>query len=210
MAALAKTRVLVVDDHIVVRLGLCTLIRSQPDLEVAGEGQNASEAVALYQQTKPDVAVLDLRMPDGGGIEAVRRIRAKHSEARILMLSSFGSEEEIYQSLSAGAAGYVMKNMGTDELLKAIREVHAGRSWIPPNVAARYEDRSHRTELTGREMEVLQCIFHGLTNKEIAFELHMAENTVKNHVNSLMLKLHAKDRTQAAHLALSRGLLHVE
>ena len=126
------------------------------------------------------------------------------------MLSSFGSEEDIYQALRAGAQGYILKEAHSDDLLAAIREVHRGGTWIPPGIAARYAERIKRAELTARELEVLRCVFHGLTNKEIAYELGVAENTVKNHINNLMAKLSARDRTQAAHLALHRGLLNVE
>jgi two-component system, NarL family, response regulator len=207
---MSKTRILVIDDHIVVRMGLRTLIQSQPDMQIAGEGSGANDAVTLFESERPDVVLLDLRMPDGGGIEALKRIRAIDPEARVLMLSSFGSEEEIYQSLQAGALGYILKGADTEELLEAIRQVHRGNRWVPPNLAARYTDRTHRPELTAREMEVLKCIFHGLTNKEIAYQLGVAENTVKNHINNLMTKLNAKDRTQAAHMALNRGLLSLD
>ena len=203
-------RVLIVDDHIVVRLGLRTLIQSQPDMQVAGDAANGLDAVALASETNPDVILLDLRMPECDGVGTVRRIRANRPSARILMLSSFGSEEDIYQALQAGAAGYILKDTGSQELLDAIRKVHGGGNWIPPSVAARYADRLQRAELTQRELEILKCVFEGLTNKEIAYRLSVAENTVKNHINNLMSKLGAKDRTQATHLALVRGLISVE
>lgn len=203
-------RVLIVDDHIVVRLGLRTLIQSQPDMQVAGDAANGLDAVTLACETNPDVILLDLRMPECGGVGTVRRIRANRPAARILMLSSFGSEEDIYQALQAGAAGYILKDTGSQELLEAIRKVHGGGAWIPPSVAARYADRLQRAELTQRELEILKCVFEGLTNKEIAYRLSVAENTVKNHINNLMSKLGAKDRTQATHLALVRGLISVE
>lgn len=203
-------RVLIVDDHIVVRLGLRTLIQSQPDMEVAADAGNGPDALVLLHRVRPDVVLLDLRMPDWGGVEVVRRMRALDGAVRILILSSFGSEEDIYQALQAGAVGYILKNAGSDELLSAIRQVHDGGSWIPPGVAALYAERLQRAELTQREMEILRCIFQGLTNKEIAFQLSVAENTVKNHINNLMFKLGAKDRTQATHLALQRGLLSVD
>jgi len=203
-------RVLIVDDHIVVRLGLRTLIQSQPDMEVAAEAINGFDAEELAGKTHPDVILLDLRMPDCGGVEAVRRLRAAQSTARVLILSSFGSEEEIYQALHAGAIGYILKSANSDDLLKAIRHVYRGESWIPPGVAERYTERMQRPQLTQREMEILKCIFQGLSNKEIAHELSVAENTVKNHINNLLSKLGAKDRTQAAHLALTRGLLNLD
>jgi two-component system NarL family response regulator len=199
--------VLIADDHIVVRLGLRTLIQSQHDMRLAGEASNARDAVAEFDRTRPGVSLLDLRMPERGGIEALRGIKALDENARVLMLSSFGSEEEIYQALHAGALGYVLKDSSSEDLLKAMREVNQGRSWISAGVAARYAIRNQRPELTGREMEVLRLIFEGLTNKEIAYKLGVAENTVKNHINNLMVKLNARDRTQAAHVALERGLL---
>ncbi len=203
-------RVLIVDDHVVVRLGLRTLLETQPDMQVAGDAAGGVDAVALVGQLHPDVILLDLRMPDLGGVEAIRRIRGIEPSAHILILSSFGSEEDIYQALHAGALGYILKNAGSDELLAAIRQVHAGKPWIPPGVAERYSERMQRPHLTQREMEILNCIFKGLTNKEIAFQLSVAENTVKNHINNLMAKLGAKDRTHATHLALVRGLLSVD
>lgn len=203
-------RVLIVDDHIVVRLGLRTLIQSQPDMEVAGDAANGQDAVAMVEKLRPDLIIMDLRMPDCGGVEAVKRIRAVDPCARVLFLSSFGSEEEVYQGLHAGALGYILKNTASDELLQAIRRVYGGGTWIPDGLAALYADRTNRPELTQREKEILQCVFQGLTNKEIAHELSVAENTVKNHINNLMYKLGAKDRTHATHVALVRGLLRVE
>ncbi len=205
-----KIRVLIVDDHIVVRLGLRTLIQSQTDMEVAGDAANGLGALALLPECRADVVLLDLRMPQCPGIETLQRIRASHSAVRVLMLSSFGSEEDIYQALHAGASGYILKDTGSEELLKAIRTVHAGRAWIPPHVAERYHHRLEQPQLTNRELEILRWVFRGLSNKEIAYELQVAENTVKNHVNNLMAKLGAKDRTQATHVALLRGLLSVE
>lgn len=203
-------RVLIVDDHIVVRLGLRTLIQSQSDMELAGDAGNGPDALALLEKAHPDIVLLDLRMPDWGGVEVARRMRSLDTGARILILSSFGSEEEIYQALQAGAAGYILKHEGSDELLSAIRQIHAGGSWIPPAIAAQYTERTQRAELTPREMQILKCIFQGQTNKEIAFQLSVAENTVKNHINNLMVKLGAKDRTHATHLALTRGLLSID
>lgn len=203
-------RVLIVDDHIVVRLGLRTLIQSQPDMEVAGDAAGGQDAVALVEKLHPDLIMMDLRMPGCGGVEAVKSIRAVDPNARVLFLSSFGSEEEVYQALHAGALGYILKNAATDELLQAIRRVYAGGTWIPAGLAALYADRTNRPELTHREKQILQCVFQGLTNKEIAHELNVAENTVKNHINNLMYKLGAKDRTHATHVALVRGLLRVE
>lgn len=203
-------RVVIADDHVVVRLGLRTLIQSQPDMQVVAEASTGVHAVEVFEKMRPDVILLDLRMPNGDGIEACRRIRLLDPCARILMLSSFGNEEEVYQALRAGAMGYVLKEVRGEDLLAAIREVYGGGSWIPPGIAARYAQRTKRPELTARELEVLRCVFHGLTNKEIAYELGVAENTIKNHINNLMMKLNARDRTQAAHLALHRGLLNVE
>jgi two-component system NarL family response regulator len=207
---LSKIQVLIVDDHIVVRLGLRTLIQSQPDMEVAGDVANGADAIALLEQKSADIVLLDLRMPQYGGLQTLRNIRSAHSSVRVLMLSSFGSEEDIYQTLHAGASGYILKDTGSEELLRAIHTVHAGGTWVPPRIAEQYRHRVEQPELTNRELEILRCVFRGLSNKEIAYELGVAENTVKNHVNNLMSKLGAKDRTQATHLALLRGLLSVE
>jgi len=203
-------RVLIVDDHIVVRLGLRTLIQSQTDMEVAGDVGNSQEALRAAESLRPDVIVMDLRMPDCGGVEAAKRIRSILPAMRVLFLSSFCSEEEVYQALQAGARGYILKDAASEDLLAAVRRVHAGGTWIPPGLAALYADRVQRPALTQREKEILHCVFRGLTNKEIAYELSVAENTVKNHINNLMCKLDAKDRTHATHLALVRGLLSVD
>lgn len=203
-------RILIVDDHIVVRLGLRALLQSQKDMQVVGDAANGRDAIEQVGRLHPEVVLMDLRMPDCGGVDAMRKIRAVEPAARVLILSSYGSEEDIYQAIQAGALGYLLKDTGSEELLKAIRRVSEGNTWLPPAVAARYAERLRRPELTNREMEILQCVFRGLTNKEIAYELGVAENTVKNHINNLMLKLGAKDRTEATHLALVRGLLTLD
>lgn len=203
-------RILIADDHVVVRIGLRTLLEAEPDLEVVGEAASGSEAAFSYQDTRPDVVLLDLRMPEGGGLAALRRIRAVDPAAKVIILTSYGTEEDIYQAIQAGAAGYVLKNERSDDLLDAVRAVQGGAFWIPSKVESRFRERTTRAELTMRESEVLKLIFAGLTNKEIAYQLGVAENTIKNHINNLMVKLGAHDRTHAAHLALKRGLIHLD
>lgn len=204
-----KTRILIADDHLVVRMGLRTLIETQAEFEVAGEAACADEAVASYETLRPDLVLMDLRMPSGG-VSAVRRIRSYDPEAKILIVSSYGVEEEICLALDAGAAGYLQKTGGGDELLTAIRAVCSGSGWVPASIESLRRTRSGRPNLTAREAEVLKLIFEGYSNKEIAFRLSVAENTIKNHINNLMAKLNARDRTHAAHLALKRGLLTLD
>ena len=203
-------RILIADDHIVVRMGLRTLLEAEPDLQVVGEAATGTEAILGFEQMRPDVVLLDLQMPDGGGLAALLSIKTLDPTAKIIILTSYGSEEDIYQAVQSGAAGYVLKNERSDDLLDAVRAVWGGGSWVSTNIQSRLRERTCRVELTTRESEVLKLIFEGHANKEIAYQLGVAENTVKNHINNLMAKLGAHDRTQAVHLALKRGLLRLD
>jgi len=200
-------RVLIADDHLVFRLGFKSLLSSEPDIAVVGEATTGSQTIEKFRALRPDVVVLDLRMPDGGGMRAVAEIRRLHRDARVLMLSSYGSEEEVYQALHAGASGYVLKDAGREELIGAIRQVHAGKQWIQSCIQPLIAERADRPELTPREVEVLKLLVTGLTNREIASVLGNSENTIRNHTISIFSKLYVSDRAEAVSAALQRGII---
>jgi DNA-binding NarL/FixJ family response regulator len=204
-----KIRIIVVDDQSVVRQGFVALINTVSDMEVVAEGINGEQAIELYRQHKPDVMLIDLRMPVIGGVEAITKIRQKFPEARLIVLTTYDGDEDIYRSLQAGAKGYLLKDMFFEELETAIRSVHAGARRIPAVIAERLAERMSGSALTDRELEVLELIVKGQSNKEIAKSLTISEATVKSHINSLLSKLGVTDRTQAATTALQRGLVHL-
>ena len=204
-----KIRIIVVDDQAVVRQGFVSLIGTVADMEVVAEGTNGREAVELYRQHRPDVLLTDLRMPVMGGVEAIAAIKREWPQARVIVLTAFDGDEDIYRSLQAGAQGYLLKDMFFEELESAIRTVHAGGRRIPGVVAERLAERVGASDLTGRELEVLRLIVAGRSNKEIGAALKISEATVKSHVNSILSKLGATDRTQAATKALQRGIIHL-
>jgi two-component system NarL family response regulator len=205
-----RIRVLIADDHPVVRLGLVTLCTSRPDLTVCAEASNGAEAVMQYRVHRPDVAILDLRMPELDGIRATAGIQREFPQARILILSTFDSTEEIYQALHAGARGYVLKHFVGDELVAGIRSVHGGQHFIPAAVAERLAERGRQRVPSDREIEVLRLVSKGFSNKEIAAHLSIAPDTVRNHVKHLFEKLDASDRSEAVVIALERGLLRLD
>jgi DNA-binding NarL/FixJ family response regulator len=200
-------RILVADDHLVYRIGIRSLIGSEPGFEVVGEASDGDEAVELYRKLRPDVLLLDLRMPKKGGIEVVRSVRQEFSDARILIVTSYQTEEEIFQVLQAGALGYTLKDLGREMLVDAIQTVCAGKRWVSSAIERQFADRGLRTPLTAREIEVLKLLARGLTNREIAHVFHISASTVKNHVNSLLAKLEVADRTEAVSFCLSRGIV---
>jgi two-component system NarL family response regulator len=202
-------RIIVVDDQAVVRQGFVSLINTVPGMTVIAEGINGQQAVELYRKHRPDVVLMDLRMPVMGGVEAITAIRREFPAARVIVLTTYDGDEDIYRSLQAGAQGYLLKDMFFDELEDAIRTVHAGGRRIPGVVAERLAGRVGGSELTGRELEVLEQIVRGRSNKEIAAALSISEATVKSHVNNILSKLGVDDRTQAATTALQRGIVHL-
>ena len=202
-------RILVVDDHHVVRQGLTALLKTVPDMEVIAEGADGEQAIALFRQHRPDVAIMDLRMPKKSGVEAIAEIRRTDPAARIIVLTTFDGDEDIYRALQAGARGYLLKDMFGEELIDAIRAVHAGKQRIPAQVAQRLAERMVGPSLTARELEVLECIVAGKSNRDIGSELSISEATVKTHINNLLGKLGVSDRTQAATTALQRGIVHL-
>ena len=204
-----KIRILVVDDHHVVRQGLVALINSVEDMEVIAEAPDGRKGVDLHREHRPDVTIMDLRLPVLGGVDAIQEIRRASPHARVIVLSTFDGDENIYRALQAGARGYLLKDMFGDELMEAIRAVHAGKTRIPPVVAQRLAERMNGSELTTRELDVLRLIVAGKSNKEIGNELHISEATVKTHINNLLGKMGVSDRTQAATTAIQRGLVQL-
>ncbi len=203
----AKLRILLVDDHFVVRLGLADLLSTEPGFEVVGEASDGEEALEVFINIRPDVVVMDFELPKLDGPEAVAAIRNEDPAACILMLTVSEAEESVWRSVEAGASGYVLKSAPREDIVAAVRSVGTGGEYLPPAIAAILRARRSRPALSPRENDVLRCLVRGLANKEIADFLGLAEPTVKMHLVSLFEKLGARDRTQAAMLAVQRGLL---
>ena len=201
--------ILIADDHYVVRMGLVALVETEPDLQVIGEAADGVQAVELFKRLRPDLTLMDLRMPRKDGITATREIREQFPEARILMLTTFDGDDDIHKSLSAGANGYLLKNATREHLIPALRAVAAGQRWIPKDVARRLANRKMFEVLTPREVEVLHQLAEGLANKEIADVLDISEYTTKDHLKSILSKLHVADRTEAVTAAIQRGIVHL-
>jgi DNA-binding NarL/FixJ family response regulator len=200
-------RVLVVEDHHVVRQGLVSLLNVVDGIEVVGEAADGIEAIAQFRAHLPDITLIDLRMPRMGGVEAIQRIRSDAPQASFIVLTTYDGDEDIHRALQAGAQAYLLKGMTTVEMIEAIRSVHAGNSHIPPAIAQKLAERVGRRELSPREVDVLEQIVHGKSNREAASELEISVTTVKTHVNSLLGKLCVTDRTQAATAAIQRGFV---
>ncbi len=203
-------RILVVEDHHVVRQGLVALLNVVDDVEVVGEAADGEAALTIYAATRPDITLIDLRLPRRSGVEVIQAIRARLPHARFIVLTTFDGDEDIYRALQAGARAYLLKGMTVDVLVSTIRQVHAGKSCIPPVIAQKLAERMGAEELTHREQDVLEQIVRGKSNKEIGVELDITEATVKTHINSLLGKLGVSDRTQAATAAIQRGLVQLE
>ena len=202
-------RILVAEDHHVVRQGLVALIKTVPDMTVVGEAADGAQAVELFRKYRPDVTIMDLRLPVMSGVEAITAIRREFPSARVLVLTTFDGDENIFRALQAGARGYLLKDMFGEELMEAIRGVHAGKTRIPPPIAQRLAERMGGPSLTNREIEVLKLIVAGKSNKDIGNDLSISEATVKTHINSILGKLGVSDRTQAATTALQRGIVEL-
>ena len=204
-----RLSVLVVDDHPVVRAGLRAMIDAQPDMETVAEAASGEEALELFRRHQPAVTLMDMRMPGLGGVEAIEAIRRSFPDACILVLTTWDGDEDIHRALQAGARAYLLKDMPREELIETIRAVHAGAHRLSPAVAAHLAEREHQSELTSREIEVVERIAGGMSNKQIAADLGIGEATVKTHVNNIMGKLGATDRTHAVTVAVRRGFIRL-
>lgn len=202
-------RVLVVDDHPPMRIGLVALIKSQPGMDVVAEASDGEEAIEVYDDVRPDVVLMDLRMPGIGGVEAILAIRQKHPDARVIVLSTYDLDEDIHRAIQSGARSYLLKDMPIEEIASTIREVFEGDTLLPRQVAERLTLRSQREQLTEREREVLESLIKGRSNKEIASSLCISEDTVKSHLKTLFSKLRVRDRTGAAVEAIRHGIVHL-
>jgi DNA-binding NarL/FixJ family response regulator len=206
MSQSATIRVLLVDDHAIVRQGLAAMIENEPDMTVMGQAGNGQEAIACYRQLQPDITLMDLRMPQMSGVDATIAICAEFTHARIIVLTTYDGDEDIYRALRAGAKGYLLKDAEPEALLNAIHIVHSGQQYIPSEVAAKLVQRMNNPELSDREREVIHLMVDGLSNHDIGVALNITESTVKFHVNRILSKLGVSDRTQAVVTALKRGL----
>jgi len=205
----AHMRVMIADDHPVVREGFAAMIETEPDMTVVGQARSGEEALALFRRLRPDVTLMDLRMPGIGGVEAIRAIRREFPNSRVIVLTTYDGDEDIYRALEAGAQAYLLKDMLCDEILAAIRAVHAGQRRIPAAVGTRLAERMTGMNLSERERQVLEFVAAGKSNKEIATALEITEATVKGHMTNILGKLGVTDRTQAVIAALRRGLVHL-
>jgi two-component system NarL family response regulator len=202
--------IVIVDDHPVVRQGLRAMLSSEPGFTVMGMAASAREALELLAHKQPDVVLMDLRMPEMEGIEAIVQLRRIRPDTRILVLTNYGSDEYIVRATQAGAMGYLLKNTPQEEIVKAVRMVHRSERYVPKDIAQRLFEAIGREELSPRELEVLTLVAEGCTNKDVAQRLFISDKTVRNHVTSCLLKLQAKDRTEAVTRAIQRGLIRVQ
>lgn len=205
----AKIRVFTVDDHPLLHEGIATVIRNEPDMTLAAQASSGREAIQLYREFTPDVTLMDLRLPDMNGIDAMIAIRSEFPEARVIMLSTFAGDVEIQRALQAGARAYTLKSMPPRELMEVIRQVHSGKRKIPAEIAAHLAEHYSDEALTEREVEVLQQVAGGNRNRDIADKLFITEETVKVHIKHIMEKLGAADRTQAVAIGVRRGIIHL-
>jgi DNA-binding NarL/FixJ family response regulator len=210
MTANAAIRVMIVDDHPLVRIGMATVLSQQPDMTVVAEAEDGDRALELFRSLRPDVVLMDLRLRAQSGAECTRALLAESPRARVLVISNYDGDEDIHQALASGALGYLFKSIVEDELVDAIREVHAGRRYLPGNVVLRLREREASLHLTQRENEMLELLGKGLSNREMGQVLGVTEDTVKTHLKSLFRKLNVSDRAEAVREAMQRGFLHAD
>jgi len=203
-------RVMIVEDHFVVRAGLTAIINSQPDMITVGEAGNGRQAIELFEQLQPDITLMDLRIPALNGIDAIAEIIKKTPRAKIIVLSTYGGDEDIFKALQAGARAYFLKDVKGQELIGAIRAVHAGQRPLPPEIASRLAERIPRSELSPRELEILKLIAKGRSNREIANTLSISDGTVRVHASNIFAKLGCSDRAQAVSEAFQRGIIYLD
>ncbi|MBC2607290.1 response regulator [Pelagicoccus albus] len=208
-ASRSNIKILVVDDHPSMRMGIIALIDSQPNMEVVAEASDGEEAIEVYDDVLPDIVLMDLRMHRMGGAEAILSICRKHPDAKIIVLSTYDLDEDIYRAIQSGAKSYLLKDMAVEEIAGTIRGVFEGDEILPRQVADRLEERSQRQQLTEREKEVLESLIKGRSNKEIAQNLSVSDETVKSHLKTLFVKLGVRDRTEAAITAIRHGIVHL-
>ncbi len=203
-------KLMVVDDHPTFRMGLAALVESQPDMSVVAEAGDGQAAIEWFRQKNPDVVLMDLRMPGLGGVETVLMLLKEYPAARVIVVTTYDLDEDIHRAIQAGAKSYLLKDMPRGQIIETIRAVHRGEQKLPPSVLSRLEQRAKRADLTEREMEVLQLVVKGRSNKEISSDLFISEDTVKYHLKTLFSKLGVQDRTEAAICAIRHGIVHLE
>ncbi len=203
----SKIRVMIVDDHQVLRVGLRAIIDAEPDMEVVAEAGNGPQAIETFLSHRPDIMLLDLRMPGMTGTQVIVEVRKQIPDARIIVVTSYDADEDVFRAVQAGARGYILKDTFTEGMLEGIRNVHAGRRLIDPQLAVRFMERLHEPSLTARELAVLEHVARGMTNREVGVALKMREETVKAHLKHVFAKLEVSDRTEAALTAVQRGLI---
>jgi len=207
---ISKMKVMVVDDHPLMRVGITAIINARPDMTVVAQAETGEESVLLFQRHQPDVTLMDLRLPGNmGGVEAIAAVRSSYPNARFIVVTTYEGDADIHRALEAGAQGYVIKGMPYQTLVEALQKVHAGRRFVPLPVARTLASRMPDSDLSSREMEVLQLLMSGKKNKDIANQLGITEATVKSHVSAILMRLNVSDRTEAVVTALRRGLVHL-
>jgi two-component system, NarL family, response regulator len=209
MSQSTTIRVLIADDVAIVRQGLATIVDRDPEMTAIAQAEDGQQAIALFREYQPDVTLMDLRMPQMGGVEAIIAICAEFKQARIMVLTTYDGDEDIYRGLQAGAQGYLLKDAKPQELLNAIRMIHSGQKYVPPEVGAKLVQRMSNPELSERELDVLRLMAQGMSNQGIGTSLNVGESTVKSHVNRILSKLGVNDRTQAVIVAIKRGIVYL-
>lgn len=204
-----KIRVMLVEDHLLIGMGLVTLSQLHPDIELVGEVEEGEEAVACFRRCKPDVVLVDMRLPGMDGSQTIQELRKEFGQVTVLVLSSYAADDDVYRAVRAGAAGYLLKEMPLPTLVEAIRTVHAGNQFFPPAISARLAEHVRQSPLTERELTVLKAIAKGMSNKEIGVACNIAEATVKAHITNILEKMQVADRTQAVTTAIKRGLIQI-
>lgn len=207
MSQSTNIRIMIADDHAIVRQGLATIVDRDPEMKVIAQAEDGQQAIALFREHQPDITLMDLRMPQMDGVEAITAICAEFKQARIMVLTTYDGDEDIYRGLQSGAAGYLLKDAKPNELLNAIRTIHSGQKYVPLEVGAKLVQRMSNPDLSVRELEVLRLMAQGMSNLEIGTALNISESTVKSHVNRILSKLGVSDRTQAVIIAIKRGIV---